>query len=971
MNDSTFEKLSSRDIPSLNVTFEEYRHPRTGARHLHLASEDTNNAFMVAFLTVPQDSTGVAHILEHTALCGSRHYPVRDPFFMMTRRSLSTFMNAFTSSDWTAYPFASQNEKDFDNLLQVYLDAAFFPNLHELDFAQEGHRVEFAEADNADSELVFKGVVYNEMKGAMSSAVSRLWQLLQENLFPTNTYHYNSGGEPEQIPDLTYEDLLAFHRRHYHPSNAIFLTYGNLPASWHQERFEKRALKEFDRLDIDLRVPAERRYTAPVAVESAYPLEGEDDTRDRTHIVMGWLLDRTTDLKATLEAHLLSGVLLDNSASPLRQALETTDLGAAPSELCGFSDSTMEGAFMCGLEGSNPESADAVEQLILGVLEKVAAEGVEQDMVESVLHQLELSQREISGGRFPYGLRLMINALGAAIHGGDAAAVLDLDWALATLREDIKDTDFIPGLTRRLLLDNPHRVRVVMAPDTELARHQQAREKARLAVMKEALDEPARQAVIARAGALEARQMTEDDPSMLPKVGLEDVAPDLVVAEGSEARVGDLTATWFGQGTNGLVYTHVVVELPELSKAQEDLLPVFCDCVTEVGAGNQDYLETQRRQAAVTGGVNAGFSMRGAVDDVSRTRGFYTLSSKALVRNTAPMVEMLQTVYERPRFDELARLRELVSQLRLQREMGITDHGHALAMAAAAAGLSPSATMAHRWNGLEGIRTLKRLDTALREPDGIKDLSEQLEGIRDTLLKGPRRLLVVAEDGVRDEVLETVSGVWRGPMESGTFSPLVPPRPAGVVKEGWAVNTQVNFCARAYPTVAVDHADAAALMVLGRFLTNGFLHRAIREQGGAYGSGGSYDSDAGAFRFFSYRDPRVEGTLDDFERSVDWLLSARHEPRQVEEAILGVIGAVDRPESPAGEAVKAFYGELHGRDAGQRRRLRSRLLEVNLEDLQRVGETWLRPEAAHTAVVSDRATLERVAPQLGLNIQAL
>ncbi|HMQ14021.1 MAG TPA: insulinase family protein, partial [Candidatus Competibacter phosphatis] len=207
MPHSAFEHLRSHPVPALRLEFQEYRHRATGARHLHLAADDPHNAFMVAFLTVPQDSSGVAHILEHTALCGSRRYPVRDPFFMMIRRSLNTFMNAFTSSDWTAYPFASQNKKDFNNLLDVYLDAAFFPLLDERDFAQEGHRLEFAQADDPHSELLFKGVVFNEMKGAMSSPVQRLGQELQHRLFPTITYHYNSGGDPEAIPYLTHEQL--------------------------------------------------------------------------------------------------------------------------------------------------------------------------------------------------------------------------------------------------------------------------------------------------------------------------------------------------------------------------------------------------------------------------------------------------------------------------------------------------------------------------------------------------------------------------------------------------------------------------------------------------------------------------------------------------------------------------------------------------------------------------------------------
>ena len=245
MTHPAFETIRNHDIPSLNIQLQEYRHRVTGARHTHLASNDSNNVFLVAFLTVPQDSTGVAHILEHTALCGSQRYPVRDPFFMMIRRSLNTFMNAFTSSDWTAYPFASQNRKDFNNLLDVYLDAAFFPRLEALDFAQEGHRLELADPDDPQSPLLFKGVVFNEMKGAMSSPVSRLAQELQTQLFPTNTYHYNSGGEPVDIPNLTHEQLKAFHSRHYHPSNAVFMTYGDIPAAEHQNHFDDRVLSQF------------------------------------------------------------------------------------------------------------------------------------------------------------------------------------------------------------------------------------------------------------------------------------------------------------------------------------------------------------------------------------------------------------------------------------------------------------------------------------------------------------------------------------------------------------------------------------------------------------------------------------------------------------------------------------------------------------------------------------------------------
>ncbi|HYQ92028.1 MAG TPA: insulinase family protein, partial [Candidatus Competibacteraceae bacterium] len=406
-----FESLRRHPIPALRLEFQEYRHRVTGARHIHLATDDNHNAFLVAFLTVPQDSTGVAHILEHTVLCGSRHYPVRDPFFMMTWRSLHTFMNAFTSNDWTAYPFASQNIKDFNNLLDVYLDCVFFPLLNELDFAQEGYRLEFADPYDPSSELVFKGVVYNEMKGALSSPVQNLAQTLQSHLFPTTTYHYNSGGDPRHIPELTYAGLKAFHARHYHPSNAVFMTYGDIPAAEHQRRFQEQALAQFQRLDLQLRIPDEARYPAPLAVEARYALDGEHELQDKTHIVLAWLLNKITDPQARLQSRILSDVLLDNGSSPLRRVLETSDLGTAPSPLCGFDSSTREATFVCGLEGSNPEQAQATEALILQVIQEVAEKGVPQESLESALHQLELSQREITGDGLPYGLHLLLEAL--------------------------------------------------------------------------------------------------------------------------------------------------------------------------------------------------------------------------------------------------------------------------------------------------------------------------------------------------------------------------------------------------------------------------------------------------------------------------------------------------------------------------------------------------------------------------------
>jgi Zn-dependent M16 (insulinase) family peptidase len=966
-----FEWLRSERIESLNLTVEEYRHRGTGAAHYHLATDNPENVFLVALRTVPEDSSGVAHILEHTVLCGSEHYPVRDPFFMMIRRSLNTFMNAFTSSDWTAYPFASQNRKDFNNLMDVYLDAVFFARLHQLDFAQEGHRLEFADTDKGDSELVFKGVVYNEMKGAMSSPVNNLWQTLSRYLFPTTTYHYNSGGDPEHIPDLSYQQLKDFYRTHYHPSNAVFLTYGDIQAAEHQERMHEKALSRFERLDVHIAVADEKRYHAPLCVQESYAFDEPGEANDKTHIVMGWLLGHTTNLKEQLEAHLLEGVLLDDSASPLRRALETSELGSAPSPLCGLEASNREMSFVCGLEGSRPEHAEALEALVLGVLGEVAEQGIDKRRVEAVLHQLELSQREISGDGYPYGLQLILSGLSCAIHGGDPVALLNLDPVLDELRRAIDDPDYIRNLVRERLLENMHRVRLTLVPDRELSQRRKLAEQRRLAQLSTQLDEQGRQAVQEQTAVLLQRQAQMDDPDILPKVGLDDVPAEMPIAEGASLSIGGRPASFYAQGTNGLVYQQLVVELPFIDDELLNTLPYYTHHLAQLGCGGRDYLETQALQTSVSGGVHASSTMRSAVDDVQRLRGHFVLSGKALTRNHAALSVLMRETFEVPRFDELGRIRELLAQQRAQREQSVTGNGHGLAMLAASSGLAAGAALAHRLRGLAGIQYLKRLDDSLAAQGQVEALAGRFAELHEQIRSAPAQFLLIAETERKSQAVQELEQVWSG--AAGAARDLAPfsPAPAnGRVRQAWLTNTEVNFCAKAYATVPVEHPDAAALAVLAGFLRNGFLHRVVREQGGAYGGGASHDADNAVFRFFSYRDPRLQETLDDFDRAITWLLEEKHPWRAVEEAILGVVASMDKPGSPAGEAKDAFFNELYGRTPEQRQRARKRVLEVSLEDLQRVGARYLSPEQASVAVITSQAA-ESACRSLGLDVQRL
>lgn len=952
-----FKRIRQQAVESLNITIEEYEHIETGAQHIHLAANNPENVFLVALRTVPEDSTGVAHILEHTALCGSKRYPVRDPFFMMTRRSLNTFMNAFTSSDWTAYPFASVNRKDFNNLLDVYLDAVFFSRLDPLDFAQEGHRLEFAEPNNTDSPLEYKGVVFNEMKGAMSSVNSQLWQTLTKYLFPTNTYHHNSGGEPSCIPDLTYDELVAFYNTHYHPSNAIFMTYGDIPAAELQAKIQDQALTQFKRLDLNIHVANEKRYFAPVKIEEHYPLN-EDDLSHKTHLVNGWLLGESTHLEDVLSAHLLSSVLIDNSASPLMQALETTELGQAPSPLCGLDDSQKELIFVCGISGSEREHADALEQLVLDTLKQVAKDGVPLEDVEAALHQLELQQREVGGDSYPYGLQLILNALTAATHRGDPVAQLNVDAALESLRAKIQDPAFIPDLINRWLLNNPHRVCLTLTPDANLNAYKEQAEADQLAKIKAALTDEQSAHIVTQAQQLKERQAQIDDDSVLPKVTLKDVDPKEIIIPATSIKTLEKSQqplTTYSSGTNGLVYQQLVCELPALSDELLPLLPLYCALLTEVGIAKKSYLDVQRWQARVCGSISAYSSIRGSVNDTHTLTSFITLSGKSLSHKHAQLCELMQATFTDARFDEPSRLRELIAQMRTGREQSITGSGHGLAMQGAAMGISPSAQLSFNLTGLEGIRKIKALDDSLNTPSNLEALQSKLQTIHQAISNAPKHFLLIGEQQPLDQYATTFASHFDHRLAVNSFKPFTCDFKPQHTQSAWLTNSQVNFCAKAYPTVASDHPDAAALVILGNVMRNGYLHRTIREQGGAYGGGAGQDNNSGAFRFYSYRDPRFSETLNDFDNAIEWALNTQHSWQSVEEAILGVVSSLDKPDSPAGGAKREFHALINGRTPETRQRFRDRLLNVNADDLSRVAQTYLHEKKAHTCVITDKS----------------
>lgn len=960
-----FQLVRQHHVEALDILVSEYAHKVTGAIHYHLATSHDENVFLVAFRTQPMDSKGTAHILEHTALCGSEKFPVRDPFFLMIRRSLNTFMNAFTSADWTAYPFATQNKKDFQNLLSVYLDAAFAANLNPLDFAQEGIRVELE-----NGEPVYKGVVFNEMKGAMSAPSDQLYHQLAHHLFPETTYHYNSGGDPKDIPDLTYDQLVSFYKSHYHPSNAVFMTFGNQSAYELQEQFEKLALAKFQK-GTTLYSKPEKRLAAPIQVSEHYAVDS-DDLSDKTYHVLAWLLPEASDIKLRLGLRLVEGILLENSASPLRHYLETCGYAQSTGPLMGVDDSNFEMTFYCGVQGSNPEHAEEFKAGVLKILSDVAAAPIDPAWVDAILHQIELHQREINGDGMPYGLSLILNGLSIAIHHNDPIHVWDVDSAIEQVKEELKDPMWLSNLIQTHLLDNPHRVQMTLIPDAEKSAKEQAEEKARLAALGETLTDADRARIQAETEALKQRQDTPDNLDLLPKVGLEDVPADLHIVQGQLREIisnrHDYPLNLYHAGTNGLYYQQVLIQIPD-AVVQSPYFNLLSILMGEVGAGDYDYLELQQLQTAVSGGLGMGASLRSKVDDKGKISAWLTLTTKSL-NEKYDAIELLKLAFEKLRFDEKDRIVELLQQRATRWKSRLSGSGHSYAMQVASRNASALAQRDYHNTGLGALNWLSDLvDQIEQDEQAYTALIDALKQIHLALLQAPKQFLLVCEEQFSETLVEKIQTVWdhldvdTQAAQVEQFTHLNDDQ-----DEAWLIQTNVQFCATSYPAVEVTHPDAAPLMVLAGYLRNGFLHSAIREKGGAYGGGASYDGNACAFRFYSYRDPRLTETFKDFEASIDWLLNTPQQAHQLEEAILGLVSSMDKPGSPAGEAITACYALLNGRTPAFRKTLRTRLLHVTLEDLQRVAREYLiqqKPTKAVVAPVAKRQELE----QLGFKVK--
>ncbi len=750
------------DLDEINAVYYKLRHQATGAKHIHIANEDRENTFAVAFKTVPKDSTGVAHILEHTVLCGSKKFPVRDPFFSMIKRSLNTFMNAFTASDWTMYPFTTQNQKDYYNLMDVYLDAAFFPNIEELSFMQEGHRMELDE----QSRLVYKGVVYNEMKGAMSSQDQVMVRSMLNALYPDTTYRFNSGGDPVVIPELTHEQLKAFHKRHYHPSNAFFYTYGNLPLADHLRFIEEKILNHFEAIDPQTDVPSQARWDKPVQVSYSYPLDAGENHSQKCQVAVAWLTADIKDSFEVLSLLLLEQILLGNSASPLRKALIESGIGTALSDGTGYDADNRDTLFSCGLKGVSASSAEQIEDLIFKVLNDLATNGVPRPMIESAIHQIEFHRKEVTNSPYPYGIKLLLAISGGWFHGGDPEKILLFDADLQQIWKKLDQEPFFENKIRQYFLQNNHRTRLLLKPDGQMAEEEKKRVLKELAAIRAKLNEQDIQVIRQYTEKLVQLQDTEEDLSCLPTLLREDIPPDVAIVKESEAYTGKLPQC-YEQPTSGIFYFSAAAGAGAIEKELVPLLPFFCSSFSRVGTTEHDYTEMAQLIDLYTGGVGLSPQARTSFGAGGESLPFVSFGGKCLVRNLAKMFSIIAELFGKVDFFNLNRLKNLLLEYQAGMESMIVNNGHRLAISLASRNFTPSAALGEMWNGVHQLKTVQSITsqfTNTQQTDAaLEKLAQDLTRIGKSLFQSANlKTAIVGDEHMLASAVGMVPSVYDG-----------------------------------------------------------------------------------------------------------------------------------------------------------------------------------------------------------------
>ncbi|KAI1340901.1 Metalloenzyme, LuxS/M16 peptidase-like protein [Xylariaceae sp. FL0016] len=946
-----FTLLRTKHVPELELTALHLQHDKTGADYLHIARDDTNNVFSIGFKTNPPDDTGVPHILEHTTLCGSEKYPIRDPFFKMLPRTLSNFMNAFTASDYTFYPFATTNAQDFQNLMSVYMDATLHPLLKNTDFTQEGWRIgpenpKAAEAggDNKadDSKLVFKGVVYNEMKGQMSDAGYLFYIRFQDHIFPSIN---NSGGDPQKITDLTYEQLKKFHAEHYHPSNAKLFTYGDMPLADHLKETDAR-LKAFEKIQADLEHKRPIKLDAPQNVTVFGPVDPLADPDKQFKTSVSWVAGETSDVLESFSVSLLSSLLMDGYGSPLYKGLVESGLGTDFSPNTGYDGSAATGIFSIGLSGVQEANVDKIKGEVQKILQEVRVKGFDRGKIDGYLHQLELSLKHKTAN---FGMSVLQRLKGKWFTGTDPFDSLAWNDTVAAFEAKLAKGGYLESLMDKYLL-NDKTLTFTMAPSetfgADLAKEEEERLASKIidATRDAGGEKEARQRFEQRELELlkEQDKTNTEDLSCLPSVHVRDIPrqkePVIVrdeVAHGTKIQ-------WHEAPTNGLTYFRAINTFENLPDDLRALIPLFTDSIMRLGTKDLNMEQLEDLIKLKTGGISVSYMTTPSPTDFHQASEGLVLRGTALDRNVPDMFELLRKLILETNFDSpeaALRIRQLLQASADGVVNDIASSGHAFARRYAESGLTRDAYLTEQVSGLTQVKLITSL-AGRPESDKYEDVIAKLKQIQQFALMGNniRTALTCGSDSTSQNSSALSDFMASRPNASFDFKSPTPQSTARDIKAFFPLPYQVYYGSLALPTVSYTSSRGAPLQILAQLLTHKHLHHEIREKGGAYGGGAYMKGLEGLFGFYSYRDPNPQNTLSIMRNAGRFATDKQWTDQDIEEAKISVFQSVDAPKSVNTEGMLRFAS---GVTEEMQQKRREQLLDVTKDQVREVAQEYL------------------------------
>lgn len=924
----SYEIIEARPVLDLNSYGYLLRHNKTGARVALLSNDDNNKVFYIGFRTPPEDSTGVAHIIEHTVLCGSKNFPVKDPFIELAKGSLNTFLNAMTYPDKTVYPVASCNDKDFQNLMHVYLDAVFYPNIyHEKKiFMQEGWHYEL---EDGEDELTINGVVYNEMKGAFSSPDDVLDREVLNSLFPDTAYGTESGGDPEVIPSLTYEAFLDFHRKYYHPSNSYIYLYGDMDMAEKLEFLDREYLSGFDALEVDSRIRAQEGFDRTREIRREYSIMEGESEQGNTYLTYNAVVGDNLDRKLYIAFQTLDYALCSAPGAPVKEALIQKGIGKEIYST--YDNGVMQPYFSIVAKGADEARKEEFVQVIEGVLKKQAERGIDRKALKAGLNYLEFKYRESDFGSYPKGLMLGLQALDSWLYDERKPLIhVEANETFAALKEEL-DKGYYEDLIRKYLLENGHKSVLVLAPVKGLTAKKDAKLQKKLQEYKAGLSREEIEEVVRQTKELEEYQEEpnkKEDLEKIPLLKREDIKKEAENYVNEERHADGTLILTHDIFTNGIGYLRFMFDIGQIPAELFPYIGVLKNVLGMVDTENYTYGDLYHETNIKTGGINLVVNTYIDSANMPDYKVMLEIKAKALYENMAEAFRLVEEMALRSKFTDRKRLRDVIGEVQSRMQASMASAGHSLAALRALSYLSPTAAVAEQLSGIPQYRLLEGLESRFEEEKD--DLVQKLELLVRSIFRPENFMMdyVGEEKGYQglEELVRSFKGkLFIEPVEKEKFRPVLEKK-----NEGFLTSAQVQYVCRAGNFIRKGLPYTGALKVLKVMMGYDYLWNRVRVKGGAYGCMCSFGKSGDSY-FVSYRDPNLEKTVDVYEKAAEYIEGFEADERTMTQFIIGAISEMDVPMTPAAKGLYSLTGYMTRLPFASVQRERDELLSATAE----------------------------------------